>query len=139
MKPMVMEIKREPKDIIKEQLGISYELIEKGDFQKARVLLAKIIEMEPEHNSSYILLGYCAIAEKKWEEANKWYMKGLEFEPESLTLLVLLAESLLMCRNFDNAEKILDRVMAIEPGGLHAEFAWSLLEAANLGVYGEKR
>ena len=135
---MVLEIKKDAKDSIKEQLGTSYELIQKGAFQQARALLKKTIQAEPEHNSPYMLLGYCALAEEKWEEANKWYLKGLELEPDSPTLLVLLAEALLMCRRFSEAENILHKVIEIDTDGMHSEFAWTLLEASNLGLYGAK-
>ena len=101
----MMENKKDAKEIIKEQLGISYELIQKRAFQQARALLKRIIKSEPHHNSLYMLLGYFALVEEKWEEAKKWYLKGLELESDSPTLLVLLAEALLMCKIFNEARK----------------------------------
>jgi predicted Zn-dependent protease len=122
-------------EIVQRRLGRSHALICQGSFRQAREILHSILAEGDEHGTVFMLLGYCALAEEKYEDAIKWYGRGLEKEPGNSALQVLLGEALLMGRKEQEAKEILIQIIKRDEGSINAKLARALIEAEHLGVF----
>jgi len=126
---------KEVPDLLQRRLGRSHALICQGSFTQAREILHSILAEGDKHGTVFMLLGYCALAEEKYEEAIKWYGRGLEKEPGNSALQVLLGEALLMGRKEHEAKEILVQIIKRDEGSINAKLARALIEAEHLGVF----
>lgn len=113
-----------------QQEKIVVEYIEKGDFEKAYILLEEIIKKE--HDLSvYELYRSTLIELKKWNELEKYTKKNLKRFPENLLFAVDYGEVIKIQKDDNSSKKYFDK--------LFKEYGNSTISVEKIGLFLVKR
>ncbi len=88
----------------------------KGDTRRARVILKRLIEQEPDNNEALIALGALLNSSRETaEDAMKFLIKAVKVNPRNPIAWGHLGESLLLLKKFDRAEKYIRKALELAP------------------------
>ncbi|MCX7942140.1 MAG: tetratricopeptide repeat protein [Dictyoglomaceae bacterium] len=90
------------------------------DYEKAKELLKKSIDLEPNNPLYYYLLGFTYIAENDINFAKINFLKALEMSPENPEYLRGLAWAEYVSGNLERAEILLKKVLDLDSGNTAA-------------------
>jgi len=104
------------------------DALRKGDYGAATNYAQKAAESAPQNTELWFLLGYSARLAERYQVSVDAYKKGLERQPNSIQGLSGLAQTYAKMGRIDEAEKLLDRVVAANPkDAASAQLAGELL------------
>ncbi len=103
------------------------------DYDQALARLAQVLAMRPSDAEALALKGFVERRKGLWGDAATTMTRALELDPNSYTTTVVLAEMYVRMRQYDHAERLLDRAIAISPGGELAYVQKALLHLNALG------
>ncbi|MCS7201197.1 MAG: tetratricopeptide repeat protein [Dictyoglomus sp.] len=90
------------------------------NYEKAKELLTKSIDLDPFNPLYYYLLGFVYLAENNIEIAKISFLKALELSPENPEYLRGLAWTEYISGNLERAELLLKRVLELDSGNAAA-------------------
>lgn len=90
------------------------------DYEKAKELLRKSVDLEPNNSLYYYLLGFTHLAENNIDFARTSFLKALELSPENPEYLRGLAWTEYVSGNLERAELLLKRVLELDSGNTAA-------------------
>ncbi len=105
---------------IRERYGDALELMMKGNIGQAKDTLARIIEKNPKHLSSYLSLANLHSLEGKPEQAIDILIRAKVVDPENLELLFDLQKNYLARREYIFALETLNYIIERDPTNLEA-------------------
>ena len=117
-------LKSDPK-FVDAMVAIGELAIDKSDYQEAVKSLSRAVEMRPEDPQIHFLLA------KAWstsdsEKATKYLQAAVGLNPKHIDSLLMQAENLIDSESYDDAERLLDEVLKVNP---HQPDAWALRAA----------
>jgi tetratricopeptide (TPR) repeat protein len=95
------------------RLGRCYSEID--DFDQAVVIFEKLIDAEPSNVPGLVALGGAEIARGNSLIGEQWLLKALDLQPRNHQALKHLADSLMRQRRFDDALKVIQRSLLVDP------------------------
>lgn len=96
------------------QLALSYlRGDEAAGYDKAIPELRAELELEPDDFSSHYMLGYIAVQQSRWEEAEKELVRATTLRPKDLQALLALGDTYMATNRPKDAEVILRQALAI--------------------------
>ena len=100
-----LTLKKDPKYVYGiDKLAFIYSHV-KDDNETALTYMKQIIELEPENNDNYFLLGWILSGLNRDKEATNAYNKYLEKYPDSVAALVNISGCEISNHDYENAEK----------------------------------
>jgi len=103
------------------------------DYDGALDRVARVLAVHPSDPDALSLRGFIERRKGMWLEAAASMTAALELDPKSYTTTVVLAEMLMRMRQYPRAERLLDRAIAISPGGELAHVQKALLHLNGRG------
>ena len=104
------------------------DALRKGDYAAATNYAQRAAESAPQNTELWFLLGYSARLAERYSVSVDAYEKGLKRQPNSIAGLSGLAQTYAKMGRIDEAEKLLDRVIAANPrDAASAQLAGELL------------
>jgi TolB-like protein/Tfp pilus assembly protein PilF len=88
----------------------------------------------PNQSDAYLAIGAIQRRQGKWAESTANLQKAANLDPKDTWPLQNLFFNYQMCRDFDNADKVLDRALQIDPNGLGL---WELKAKAAIAEKGD--
>ena len=92
--------------------------IEQKNFDKAKIELKNVLQIDPKHAEAYFLLGQIEEQNQDWERAYGGYSKAYELNPDYQEARVKLAQLYLLSGNTDEATEMVGAILAKEPGSI---------------------
>ena len=90
--------------------------IEAGDFNKARIELKNVLQIDPKESEAYYQLGEVYEQQKEYTKAYRHYLKVEELSPENLSNHAKLGRIYLFLANEpDKAQEKVDLILSKEP------------------------
>ena len=86
-----------------------------GDLNNARIVLNKILKLDPYNDEVYFKLGLCYSKAKKWNKAINAYHKAITLEDNSEDYYLHLAHAHNALGSYDNAELFYSKAVEIGP------------------------
>ena len=122
------------RDAEKAAAGIGH--LKTGNYAQAAKLAQEILQKNRKHPKALMILGYCAHAQGRWEEAIDYYQKSLKTRPGDLNVMMGLGKVQKFTGDHSGAAKTFKAVTKKANGNDEAQ-AW-LAEALHaLGEYGQ--
>jgi pilus assembly protein FimV len=90
--------------------------VEKGEFQEARQMFEKVLELDQDNTSVYHKAGIVYFKEGKIDEARKSLKRAVEANPGNDELLNLYLEVLVKAGRATEMEEVYRKLLATEPG-----------------------
>jgi TolB-like protein/class 3 adenylate cyclase len=87
------------------------------DYDHAREELKLAQQSLPNDPWAFVLTGYIDRRQGRWAESTKNLERGIELDPRNVGFLKQLADSHVCLRQYADAERVLDRVIALDPKG----------------------
>ncbi len=87
------------------------------DYDRAREELSLAQKLLPNEPFAFVLAGYIDRRQGRWAESVKNLERAGELDPQNPGVLYQIANSYLCLRQYANAERVLDRAIAITPKG----------------------
>jgi TolB-like protein/Tfp pilus assembly protein PilF len=87
------------------------------DYDHAREELKLAQQSLPNDPWAFVLTGYIDRRQGRWAESTKNLERGIELDPRNVGFLKQLADSYFCLRRYADAERVLDRVIALDPKG----------------------
>ena len=106
-----------PEDVETRLAQAYYDSYASQDYDRALEHIRQILEARPSNAPAKALEGFVQRRKGRWDEAAAAMTAALELDPNSYTTTVVLAEMYMRMRQFGVAEHLLDRAIAIAPGG----------------------
>jgi len=85
------------------------------DYDHAREELKLAQQSLPNDPSSFEILGFIDRRQGRWAESTKNLKRAIELDPQNRDFLKQLADSYVLLRQYADAERVLDRAIAIAP------------------------
>src|SRR5262249_33949746 len=85
------------------------------NYDRAREELRLAPQSLPNDPLVYQMLGFIDRRQGRWPESTKNLERAIELDPQNRGLLKQLADSYLCLRQYSDAERVLDRVIALDP------------------------
>jgi len=96
------------------QLALSYlRGDEAAGYDKAIPELRAELELEPDDFSSHYMLGYIAVQQSRWDEAEKELVRATALHPKDLQALLALGDTYMATKRPKDAEVMLRQALAI--------------------------
>ncbi len=108
------------------QLGEIYMVV-KRDYDMAKKLYKKAININPELRKAYYNLGYVNYINKDYDQAREYFHKFLEFEPQHVQVHSFMSKMAFRENNLEKALEWNHKILEFEPESAEAYF--------NLGNY----
>lgn len=115
-------------------LEAGYLYMEMQKWKEAEEVFSGVAALVPHSDVPLICLGNLAFGQGQYQRALKFHKEAAQKVPESALAHAHQGEALLFMGKRDEAKKMLDRAIELEPGGAAAEFARSLLDGVAAGV-----
>jgi tetratricopeptide (TPR) repeat protein len=93
----------------------AHAAVEKKDYANGIRLLNQIVESDKSDFQAWSLLGTLYLAEEKFDEAEKAYLKAIEAKPTYVLPLINLGKLLLTKKRFEEAVDRLTRAVELQP------------------------
>jgi tetratricopeptide (TPR) repeat protein len=132
---MVKGLVEVPQDEVALLLESGYLLMELGKWKEAAEVFGGVSALVPHSDVPLIALGNMYFAQGKFAQALKSHKDALGAQPQSQLARAHVGESLLFLKKYDEGKSELERAIAQDPQSPAAEFARSLLEAHEAGVF----
>ena len=84
-----------------------------GNFQEAKALYQRWIEVEPDRARTFYCLGYVYYLEEDWREAIFWFQQALKAYPDYLVCLYRLAYVYFKSRKLQESIPLLERALEV--------------------------
>jgi tetratricopeptide (TPR) repeat protein len=104
--------KEDKRDAFMENAG---KLEERGDCAKAGEEARSALEIDPDHAGGYLLLGRCALKEKKPADALRHFTRAHELDPAGFEALNNLGRLALLADDLPDAEGYIAKALALRP------------------------
>jgi len=114
-------------------LEAGYLFIEMGKLRDAEEVFVGICALLPESDVPLVALGNLEFAQGRFQRALTHHQAALKLRPHSALAQAHVGEALLWLKKTDEALKALHKAIDMEPGGMPATFAKSLLDAHAAG------
>jgi serine/threonine-protein kinase len=85
------------------------------DYDRAREELSLALKSLPNDPLPFVLAGYIDRRQGRWGESTKNLERAIELDPQNPGTLLQLANSYLSLRHYADAERVLDRAIALTP------------------------
>jgi serine/threonine protein kinase/Flp pilus assembly protein TadD len=85
------------------------------DYDRARNELSLAQKSLPNEPSAFVLAGYIDRRQGRWDESTKNLERATELDPRNANVLQQLANSYVCLRRYADAERVLDRAIAVDP------------------------
>jgi tetratricopeptide (TPR) repeat protein len=100
------------------------------NYEKARVELKNVLQIDPKAAEPYWLLGQMAEQEKNYRDAFGQYQKVVEFAPDHLDARARLGSFYVLAKDLEKADEHIKKVLAKDPKHIGARTAQAMLLAA---------
>lgn len=117
-------------------LEAGYLYMELAKHKEAEDLFTGVAALVPHSEVPHMALGHLYFSQGRFNPALKAHQKGVELNPGSATAHASVGEVLLFLKKPQQALESLDKAIELDPQGSAGEFARSLKEAYELGVFG---
>ena len=105
---------------VKGDPGVTFALgnlfLEEGDPAQARAFYRRALALNPQYTGALNNLGYLALQEKSWPEAERYFAAAIESEPENAKSYYLLAQAREGAGNVAGAREAIARAVEMKPG-----------------------
>ena len=87
-----------------------------GDYDKARIELKNVLQIDPKESAAYYQLGKVYEQQKDYRKAFSNYSKAAELDPENLTYKARLGRlHLFLANDLEKTQEIIDTILAKDP------------------------
>jgi tetratricopeptide (TPR) repeat protein len=117
-------------------LEAGYLYMELGKNKEAEDVFQGVSALIPHSEVPQMALGHLFFSMGRFNPALKAHQKAVELNPESAVAHASVAETLFFLRKHGEAVAALDKAIELDPDGSAGQFARSLKEAHDLGVFG---
>ncbi len=100
------------------------------NFEKARVELKNVLQIDPKTAEPYWLLGQMAEKENNYRDAFGQYLKVVEFAPEHLDAHARLGSFYVLAKDLEKADEHIQKALAKDPKHVGGRTAQAMLLAA---------
>lgn len=114
-------------------LEAGYLYIEMGKPKDAEEVFTGVAALLPHSDVPLVALGNLEFAQGRFQRALKFHQDALKLKPDSALAQAHVGEALLWLKKTDEGVKALKRAIELEPDGMPAKFARSLLDAHEQG------
>lgn len=118
-------------------LEAGYLFMELGKWKEAQDVFSGVAALIPHSEVPHVALGNMFFAQGKFQQALKSHRDALKTAPGSALAQAHIGEALIFLKKFDEGLQALNKAIQMEPEGLAADFARSLLEAHDVGCFGK--
>lgn len=91
------------------------ELVERGEFEKARVELKNVLQIEPKTAEAYFLSGRIDEEQANFQRAFAAYSKALDADPDHVPSLARIGRIYVMGNDLAKAEEVIARIIKNKP------------------------
>ncbi|MEK7705084.1 MAG: tetratricopeptide repeat protein [Myxococcota bacterium] len=117
-------------------LEAGYLYMELSKWTEAEEVFRGVAALVPHSEVPHMALGHLYFSRGRFSPALKAHKKAIELKPESAAAHASVGETLMFLHKHKEAVAELDKARALEPDGPAGQFAQSLKEAFELGVFG---
>jgi tetratricopeptide (TPR) repeat protein len=118
-----MEINPQAK-MVHYQLGLSYlREDEAAGYEKAIPEFRTELALSPDDFASHYMLGYIAVQQSRWDEAEKELLRAIALWPKDLASLIALGDTYVATNRPKDAEEILRKALAVAGSQTSQEIA----------------
>lgn len=115
-------------------LEAGYLYMEMQKWKEAEEIFSGVVALVPHSDVPLICLGNLAFGQGQYQRALKFHKEAAQKLPTSALAHAHQGEALLFLNKREDAKKMLDKAVELEPDGAAADFARSLLDALAAGV-----
>jgi len=133
---MVKGIIDVPRTDVMLMLESGYLFMELGKNKEAEEVFDGLCAMFPSNDVPHVALGNLYFSQGKFSPALKAQEKAVACRPDSATAHAGVAEALFFLKRFDEALAAADQAIGLDVDGSAGQFAASLKEAHELGIFG---
>ena len=133
---MVKGIIDVPRTDVMLMLESGYLFMELGKNKEAEEVFDGLCAMFPQNDVPYAALGNLYFSQGKFTPALKAHQKAVECQPTSASAHAGMAEAFFFLKRFDEAIGAADQAIKLDTDGSAGQFAESLKEAHELGIFG---
>ena len=116
-------------------LEAGYLYMELGKWKEAQEVFIGVGALIPHSEVPHVALGNAYFSQGNFQQALKAHRTAAKVNPDSALARAHEGEVLLFLKKFREGVDALNKAIAMEPEGLAADFANSLLEANELGCF----
>jgi tetratricopeptide (TPR) repeat protein len=116
-------------------LEAGYLHMELGKWKEATEIFTGVAALVPHSDVPHVALGNLFFSQGKFTQALKAHREALKVNPDSALAQAHVGEALLFMKKTDEGLAELNRAIEMQPEGLAADFAKSLLEAHEVGCF----
>jgi len=109
---------------------------EQANYDKARVELKNVLQIEPKNADAYYVLGLIEDEQQNWQSAFAYYSKTVELDPDQMQAKAKLGRLYVFSGAVDKADNIANEILARHPGDLGARFLKAAVMTRNGDVSG---
>lgn len=104
-----------------EHLALGQAHFQQGEYDKARVEMKNVLQIDPGDVEALCLLGQVEEGQRQWARAVGYYRKALELAPRHVPALERLGRIHLLARDFAGVEKTVAAIRKLQPDNLVAD------------------
>ena len=108
-------------------LGLATVSIYQKNSVKAKYLLTKVNEIDPNNGILWQLKGYIARSDSKFNDAIDYLTKANQLDPKNIETLRILIGSYVDIKDFDMANKVADKLLGISKNDPQAKFMKAII------------
>ncbi len=112
---------------LKETFLIAYQSYKKKNYEEAKAICYKILNIDPNHFDSIILLANLAALNRNFKEAKKLFLQANEVQADNASVLNNLGTTCKELRELDEAIDYYEKVIQINPDNTAANYNLGLI------------
>src|SRR3989344_5731037 len=89
--------------------------MEQQNYDKARIELKNVLQIDPKHAAAYYLIGRVEEERHNWPQAFGSYLKTVELDPDHLDARARLARFYMLSGNIPKAAEMVEAILAKKP------------------------